>query len=141
MEQMENQDNSIKEFTFLGKSMESVSIIYGIFLIIWGVAVSFISGSNSLTSFIPSMFGLPILLFSILSVKFSNKKKLFMHIVVTFGLIVFIGGLDFSRGLMKGTLFDNMWADTSKLMMLTTGLIFTFLCVKSFIFARKNRAQ
>ena len=141
MEQMENQDNSIKEFTFLGKSMESVSIIYGIFLIIWGVAVSFISGSNSLTSFIPSMFGLPILLFSILSVKFSNKKKLFMHIVVTFGLIVFIGGLDFSRGLMKGTLFNNMWADTSKLMMLTTGLIFTFLCVKSFIFARKNRAQ
>ena len=141
MEQMENQNNSIKEFTFLGKSMESVSIIYGIFLIIWGVAVSFISGSNSLTSFIPSMFGLPILLFSILSVKFSNKKKLFMHIVVTFGLIVFIGGLDFSRGLMKGTLFNNMWADTSKLMMLTTGLIFTLLCVKSFIFARKNRAQ
>ena len=141
MEQMENQNISIKEFTFLGKSMESVSIIYGIFLIIWGVAVSFISGSNSLTSFIPSMFGLPILLFSILSVKFSNKKKLFMHIVVTFGLIVFIGGLDFSRGLIKGTSFNNMWADTSKLMMLITGLIFTYLSVKSFIFARKNRAQ
>ena len=141
MAQKQNQDISIKEFTFLGKSMGSISIIYGILLIIWGVAVSFISGSNSLTSLIPSILGLPILLFSILSVKFSNKKKLFMHIVVTFGLIVFIGGLDFSRGLMKGTLFNNMWADTSKLMMLTTGLIFTFLCVKSFIFARKNRAQ
>ena len=139
MEQMENQNNSIKEFTFLGKSMESVSIIYGIFLIIWGVAVSFISGSNSLTSFIPSIFGLPILLFSILSVKFQNRKKLFMHIVVTFGLIVFIGGLDFSRGLIKGTSFTNMWADTSKLMMLITGLMFTYLCIKSFIFARKNR--
>ena len=129
----------IKEFTFLGKSMESVSIVYGIFLIIWGVAVSSISGSNSLTSFIPSVFGLPILLFSFLTIKFPNKKKLFMHIVVTFGLIVFIGGLDFSRGLLKGTLFNNIWADTSKLMMLITGLIFTFLCVKSFIFARKNR--
>ena len=140
MEQMENQNTNIKEFTFLGRSMESVSIIYGIFLIIWGIGVSFISSSNSLTSFIPSIFGLPILLFSILSVKFSNKKKLFMHIVVTFGLIVFIGGLDFSRGLIKGTSFNNMWADTSKLMMLTTGLIFTYLCVKSFIFARKNRA-
>ena len=136
---MENQNNSIKEFTFLGKSMESVSIIYGIFLIIWGVAVSFISGSNSLTSFIPSIFGLPILLFSILSVKFQNRKKLFMHIVVTFGLIVFIGGLDFSRGLIKGTSFTNIWADTSKLMMLITGLMFTYLCIKSFIFARKNR--
>ena len=129
----------IKEFTFLGKSMESVSIMYGIFLIIWGVAVSFISGSNSLTSFIPSMFGLPILLFAFLTSKFPNKKKLFMHIVVSFGLIVFIGGLDFSRSLLKGTSFNNIWADTSKLMMLITGLIFTFLCVKSFIFARKNK--
>ena len=136
---MENQNTNIKEFTFLGRSMESVSIIYGIFLIIWGIAVSLISSSNSLTSFIPTIFGLPILLFSILSVKFQNRKKLFMHIVVTFGLIVFIGGLDFSRGLIKGTSFTNMWADTSKLMMLITGLMFTYLCIKSFIFARKNR--
>ena len=139
MEENNNHITEIKEFTFIGKSMESVSIIYGIFLIIWGVAVSFISGSNSLTSFIPSIFGLPILLFSFLTVKLPSKKKLFMHIVVTFGLIVFIGGLDFSRGLLKGTSFNNIWADTSKLMMLITGLIFTFLCVKSFIFARKNK--
>jgi len=139
MEENNNRIPQIKEFTFLGKSMESVSIIYGIFLIIWGVAVSFISGSNSLTSFIPSIFGLPILLFSFLTIKLPSKKKLFMHIVVSFGLIIFIGGLDFSRGLLKGTSFNNMWADTSKLMMLITGLIFTFLCVKSFIFARKNK--
>ena len=138
MEQMQNQNIDIKEFTFLGKSMESVSIIYGIFLIFWGVAVSFISSSSSLTSFIPSIFGLPVLLFSILSVKFPNKKKLFMHIVVSFGLIIFIGGLDILRGLIQGTLFSNIWADTSKFMMLITGFIFTFLCVKSFIFARKN---
>ena len=131
--------NEIKEFTFLGKSMENVSIIYGIFLIIWGVGVSFISGSNSLTSYIPSMFGLPILFFAFLAIKFPNRKKLFMHMVVTFGLIVFIGGLDFSRGIIKGTSFNNIWADTSKLMMLITGLVFTFLCVKSFIFARKNK--
>ena len=131
--------NEIKEFTFLGKSMENVSIIYGIFLIIWGVGVSFISGSNSLTSYIPSMFGLPILFFAFLAIKFPNRKKLFMHIVVTFGLIVFIGGLDFSRGIIKGTSFNNIWADTSKLMMLITGLVFTFLCVKSFIFVRMNK--
>ena len=139
MDHKNYQNNNIKKFTFLGESMENISIAYGIFLIIWGVAVSFISGSNSLTSFIPSMFGLPILLFAFLTIKFPNKKKLFMHIVVSFGLIVFIGGLDFSRGLLKGTSFNNMWADTSKLMMLITGLIFTFLCVKSFIFARKNK--
>ena len=139
MDENGNHINEIKEFTFLGKSMENVSIIYGIFLIIWGVGVSFISGSNSLTSYIPSMFGLPILFFAFLAIKFPNRKKLFMHIVVTFGLIVFIGGLDFSRGMIKGTLFNNIWADTSKLMMLITGLVFTFLCVKSFIFVRKNK--
>ena len=139
MDENNNNIPEIKEFTFLGKNMESVSIIYAIFLIIWGIAVSFISGSNSLTSFIPSIFGLPILLFAFLTVKFPGKKKLFMYIVVSFGLIVFIGGLDFSRGLLKGTSFNNMWADTSKLMMLITGLIFTFLCVKSFIFTRKNK--
>ena len=133
------ENNIDNEFRVLGKSMENISIIYGIFLIIWGIAVSFISGSNSLTSFIPSMFGLPILLFAFLTIQSPNKKKLFMHIVVTCGLMVFIGGLDFSRGLLKGTSFNNMWADTSKLMMLITGLLFTFLCIKSFIFARKNK--
>ena len=73
------QNNNTDEFTFLGKSMESVSIIYGIFLIIWGVVVSFISGSNSLTSFIPSIFGLPILLFSFLTLKFPSKKTIYAY--------------------------------------------------------------
>ena len=128
-----------KEFKVFGHSMENISIFYGLFLIIWGVAISFISGSDSLTSFIPSFFGLPILIFSFLTVKYQEKKKLFMHIVVTFGLLVFIGGLDVVRGILKNNLFENFYADLSKLMMLITGLIFTFLCVKSFIFARKNK--
>ena len=62
-----------------------------------------------------------------------------MHIVVTFGLLVFIGGMDVLRGLLKSNLFENFFADLSKMMMLITGLIFTFMCVKSFIFARKNK--
>ena len=128
-----------KEFKVFGHSMENISIFYGLFLIIWGVAISFISGSDSLTSFIPSFFGLPILIFSFLTVKYQEKKKLFMHIVVTFGLLVFIGGLDVVRGILKDNLFENFYADLSKLMMLITGLIFTILCVKSFIFARKNK--
>jgi hypothetical protein len=128
-----------KEFKILGFSMENISIFYGLFLIIWGVAVSFVSSSNSLTSFIPSLFGLPILIFAFLTVKYQEKKKLFMHIVVTFGLLIFIGGLDVLRGILKDNFFENFYADLSKLMMLITGLIFTILCVKSFIFARKNK--
>ena len=125
------------EYTFAGLTMEKISFIYGLFLILWEAGVSYFSASNSITSYIPSMFGLPILLFAILTLLFPNKKKLLMHIVVTFGLIIFLGGLDFFRSL--GNPFENFWADSSKLMMLITGFIFTLLCIKSFIFARKNK--
>ena len=125
------------EFKIFGKTIENLSIIYGLFLIIWGVLISFISGSNSLTSFIPSFLGVPILIFSYLSIKFISKKKMFMHLVVFFGLIVFLGGLDFIRTLITGNLFENYWADLSKLIMLITGLFFTIQCIRSFIHARR----
>ena len=125
------------EYTFMGLTMENISLIYGIFLILWGIGVSYLSDSNSITSYIPSIFGLPILLFAVLALLIPSKKKLLMHIVVTFGLIIFLGGLDFFRSF--GNPFENVWADSSKLMMMITGFLFTLLCVKSFIFARKNK--
>ena len=125
------------EYTFMGLTMENISLIYGIFLILWGIGVSYLSDSNSITSYIPSIFGLPILLFAVLALLIPSKKKLLMHIVVTFGLIIFLGGLDFFRSL--GNPFENVWADSSKLMMMITGFLFTLLCVKSFIFTRKNK--
>ena len=62
-----------------------------------------------------------------------------MHIVVFFGLIIFIGGLDVIRSILTGVVFENFWADISKLMMMLTGSLFTYQCVKSFIHARKMR--
>tara|TARA_Y100001958_G_C20900014_1_gene322585 strand:- start:179 stop:589 length:411 start_codon:yes stop_codon:yes gene_type:complete len=132
-------DQNSSEFKTLGMTIEKLSIFYGFFLIIWGVLISFISGSDSFTSFIPSFLGLPILLFSYLSIKILTKKKLFMHIVVFFGLIVFFGGLDFLRSIFLNNVFENSWADISKLMMLVTGLFFITQCVRSFIHARKIR--
>ena len=129
--------NNANEYNFLGQTMEKISIIYGLFLILWGIGVSNLSSSDSITSYIPSMLGLPILLFALLALLLPNNKKLLMHIVVTFGLIIFLGGLDFVRSI--GSPFDNFWADSSKLMMLITGFFFNFLCIKSFIFARKNK--
>ena len=135
--EVENQNNS--EFKVAGFTMEKLSIFYGFFLILWGVIVSFVSGSSSMTSYIPSLLGVPILIFSYLSIKFVSKKKMFMHIVVLFGLIIFLGGLDFLRSLITGNAFENLWADLSKIMMLITGLFFTYQCIKSFIHARKMR--
>ena len=138
---MNDQQIENLEFKVFGLNIETFSVFYGSFLIFWGLLVSFISGSNSLTSFIPSFIGLPILIFSNLSLKFTSKKKIFMHIVVLFGLIAFLGGLDFFRSILNGTVFQNIWADISKLILLTTGGYFVYQCIKSFIFARKNNNQ
>tara|TARA_Y100000591_G_scaffold319433_1_gene331497 strand:+ start:602 stop:1027 length:426 start_codon:yes stop_codon:yes gene_type:complete len=134
-----NIEQQTKEFEVFGLKIENLSIYYGLFLILWGIVISFISGSNSFTSFIPSILGFPVFIFSYLSIKFTSKKKMFMHIVVFFGLIIFLGGLDLLRSIISGDAFDNYWADISKLMMMLTGLFFTYQCARSFIYARKNR--
>ena len=71
----ETSDKKI-EFKVFGLSIEYLSILYGLFLILWGVVITFISGSNSFTSYIPSIIGLPILIFSYLAIKVENKKKI-----------------------------------------------------------------
>ena len=134
-----NNENLNKEFKVLNLTIEKFSLTYGLFLVLWGVVISFISVSSSITSYIPSILGLPLIIFSYLTIKFPSKKKLFMHIVVIFGLIIFLGGLDVIRSLIGGYAFENFWADVSKTMMLLTGLYFLVQCVRSFIFARKNR--
>ena len=132
-------DENNNEYKIFGLTIEKLSIFYGLFLVLWGVLISFISGSDSFTSYIPSILGLPILILSFFSIKFYSRKKLFMHIVVIIGLIIFLGGLDFIRSLVIGNAFDNIWADISKLMMLITGLIFVYQCIKSFMHAKKVR--
>ena len=126
-----------EEFKWCGLTVEKLSVYYGVFLISWGFVISFISGSDSFTSYIPSVLGLIVFLFSVLAIKIPNQQKLFMHFVVLFGVVIFLGGLDVLRSL--DNLFDNYWADLSKLMLLVTGFCFTVINVKSFIFIRKNK--
>tara|TARA_B100001559_G_scaffold283739_1_gene258568 strand:+ start:437 stop:826 length:390 start_codon:yes stop_codon:yes gene_type:complete len=126
-----------EEFKWCGLTVEKLSVYYGVFLISWGFVISFISGSDSFTSYIPSVLGLIVFLFSVLAIKIPNQQKLFMHLVVLFGVVIFLGGLDVLRSL--DNLFDNYWADLSKLMLLVTGFCFTVINVKSFIFIRKNK--
>ena len=124
-------------FQFLGLTVEKISIFYGIFLIIFGIFISLVSNSNSLTSYIPTFFGIPIFAFGYLTMRYPEKKKLFMHIIVLIGLIIFLGGLDFFRSYPN--FFENLWADISKLSLLISGIIFTYINIQSFIFIRKNK--
>ena len=125
-----------QEFKVLNISFVKFSIFYGLFLFSWGIIISIISNSSSITSYIPSFISIPIILFSWLSLLIPQKKKLFMHRTATFGLICALAGLDLLRGLPN--IFENFWADLSKMIMFTSGLIYTYLCIQSFIFARNK---
>ena len=126
------------EYKILGKNMEAISLYYGFFLIAWGVIVKIVSGSGSPTALIPSFIGVLITLFAILAIKVPNKKKLFMHVIVTFGLLTFLGGFRVLKNWQD--LFGEMfWADLSQIMMVVTGGLFTYLCVQSFLFVRRNK--
>ena len=129
------------EYTVLGKNIENLSIYYGFFLFLWGVVISLLSGSTSFTSYIPSYIGSVLVLFSYLAIKFSNKRKLFMHMVALTGILIVLGGLDVIRTVTNGKLFDNYWADMSKMMMLITGVLFLYFCFMSFRYARKMASK
>ena len=64
-----------KEFIFLGNSMENITIIYGIFLVVWGVVVTIFSDSQSITSLIPTIFGLAIIILSFFAKNFLTEKS------------------------------------------------------------------
>ena len=130
-----------KEFIFLGMNMRDISINYGGLLILWAMIVSILSNSQSVTSWIPAMLGIPICLLGFLSKWYPSKQKLFMHIVVTFGLLCFLGGLDFLRSLVTGSdPFGNIFVGSSKLMLLLTGFGFSLLCFQSFRYIRRLKS-
>ena len=129
-------------FKFMGLNAIDSSIIYGIFLVVWGLGVTYVSGSNSMTSMIPTFLGLPVLILSFLSKFLPSKQKLFMHIVVLFGLLSVLGGADLFRSIIAGRGFDNFWADLSKLAMFITGCLYCYICIQHFryIKAMKNNS-
>ena len=122
---MEQQSNFMPNFT-LG---------YGAFLVLWGLAVSVLSDSQSITSFFPSLLGLPLVLAGVLSLRTPEKRTLWLHIAATFGLLSALGGTRFFMVMSDG--ID--YASGSMLMLLLTGSGYTAVCVRSFIAARKAR--
>ena len=126
-----------EQFTVGGQSIPNITTGYGAFLVLWGVVISLVSGSESITSFFPSLLGLPLLISGVLANKIPEKRKLWMHIAATFGLLCAIGGTRFFMVMSDGI----NYASGSMLMLLVTGSIYTYICVQSFIHARKAREE
>ena len=131
---------SENEYQIAGLNPEKISVLYGTVLIVFAVLVSFISESKSITSYIPAILGAPILIFGLLSLWVPAKQKLFMHLSVLVGLFIFLGGLTVLVRLFSGSLLaESFWADFSRLFMSISGAVYLTICIKSFIFIRKQR--
>ena len=117
--------------------MPNLTLGYGSFLIAWGIVIYILSDSNSITSYFPSLLGAPLALSGWMAKSNPEKRKLWMHVTVSFGLLCAIGGTRFFMVAADG--ID--YASGSMLMLLVSGTAYTGLCVRSFIDARKKAEQ
>ena len=133
---MSEKTHNTQDFRVFSLSIEFLTTLYGLFMVIWGISLSIISGSSSITSMIPAFIGVPLAFIGFISMIKPTFRKALMHIAVVIGIIAFLGGLDFFRGM-----FNNYYAGLSKLMLLITGFVYVYFCVQSFIFVRRQKKQ
>jgi len=131
---MSENTHNTQDFRVFSLSIEFLTTLYGLFMVIWGISISLISGSSSMTSMIPAFIGVPLAFIGFISMIKPTFRKALMHIAVVIGIIAFLGGLDFFRGM-----FNNYYAGLSKLMLLITGFVYVYFCVQSFIFVRRQK--
>ena len=131
---MSENTHNTQDFRIFSLSIEFLTTLYGLFMVIWGISISLISGSSSMTSMIPAFIGVPLAFIGFISMIKPTFRKALMHIAVVIGIIAFLGGLDFFRGM-----FNNYYAGLSKLMLLITGFVYVYFCVQSFIFVRRQK--
>lgn len=124
--------------------MAKVTLFFAVLLIVLGMVGYYGTGSIHSTALIPAWFGLALGFGGLLAISPSeSRRKLFMHINVTIGLVGFLGG---AAEAVRGYVFatnagkqPDMIALASKLTMTGLLLIYVILCVRSFISARRAR--
>jgi hypothetical protein len=116
---------------------------FGSLLVVLGLAGYLLTGHVYPTALIPALFGL-ILLVCGMAAQTSNEKrrKLWMHIAVSVGLVGFLAtarSIWQAIELWRGVAFPFPAAVEEKAAMAIVCLVFTLLCVRSFIIARRGR--
>jgi len=124
--------------------LAKVTLVFAVLLIVLGLVGYFGTGAQHSTALIPAWFGIAMGFGGLLAISPSeSRRKLFMHINVTIGLLGFIGGaVEAIRGYVSATNAGHqpdMIALASKLTMTGLLLIYVILCVRSFIAARRAR--
>ena len=124
--------------------MAKMTIIFGILLVALGLVSYIGTGSAHPTALIPMWFGLALGIGGFLAISPSEKRrKLFMHINVTIGLVGFIGALvkaltGYGNARSAG-IEPDMKAVGAQLIMAALLANYVYLCVRSFIETRRSR--
>jgi hypothetical protein len=122
--------------------MAKVTLVFAALLIALGLAGYFGTGSAHPTALIPTWFGLALGLFGVLAISPNERRrKLFMHINVTIGLLGFLGAAGravfaYLHANSVGKAPDTI-ALASQVAMAMLTLVYVILCVRSFINARR----
>ena len=123
--------------------MAKVTLVFAVLFIGLGLVGFIGTGSQHPTALIPAVLGLLLGIFGALSfTPNAGRRKLFMHINVTLGLLGFLGtvmGLIQWFQMLAGATLKNPPATESKAVMALLCIIYVALCVRSFIAARKTR--
>jgi len=123
--------------------MARVTIIFGFLLILLGVSCFWATGHIHPTSLIPGAFGMALMLCGVGANNGDAKRRaLWMHIAVTLSLLGFLAtakAIFQQIEMFQGIQLAHPAAIEEKGAMSVLCLIFTLLCVRSFIAARKAR--
>jgi len=123
--------------------LAKVTLVFAVLLIALGLFGYFGTGAQHPTALIPTWFGVALGVFGLLAMSPSeSRRKIFMHINVTIGLLGFLGGASETiRGYLHaksaGMPVDEI-ALASKVTMSGLLLVYVVLCVRSFIAARRS---
>ncbi|HEY1985536.1 MAG TPA: hypothetical protein VGG85_09005 [Terracidiphilus sp.] len=124
--------------------MAKVTLVFAVLLIVLGLAGFLDTGSQHPTALIPTWFGVALGIFGVLAISPSeSRRKLFMHINVTIGLLGFVGAAvkavqGYGHARSQGLDPDRI-ALGSQAAMAILLLFYVLLCVRSFIEARRSR--
>jgi hypothetical protein len=124
--------------------MAKVTLLFAVLLIVLGLVSFFGTGSQHPTALIPTWFGLALGVFGFLAISpVEARRKLFMHINVTIGLLGFLGAAwraiqSYGHARSEGVA-PNAIALDAQVTMAGLLLIYVAMCVKSFIDARRSR--
>ncbi|MGA3046337.1 MAG: hypothetical protein ABSD67_06915 [Terracidiphilus sp.] len=123
--------------------MAKVTLVFALLLVALGLAGYLGTGSIYPTALIPTWIGLALGICGFLAISPNEgRRKLFMHINVTIGLLGFLGGaVEAVRGYVHAKsagLEPDQIALASKSTLAGLMLIYVILCVRSFIAARRS---